>query len=316
MRVITISFSFMLLVGIAGLNAQTPTDVPTGPAIRFKIQSAMNYGKNNGGYWDVPGVFQPGTAINRGANIQVWNMDAHHDRYFTFYKTSVDGYYGIQVGLTNETRIDIKGAKGPSTPNGSNVQVWDRNDLTNQQFLLHHLGNGRFKIYDRNSGKALCLAGRKNANGTNVHIWDDHNGPWMEWYLIDTETGRPFVPKSKANFASWISSNNTTVIDNYLKDVSSGQLASDDSGSIRGTMDKLDATAQVNGVVTLMNSVLKNDDKNARNHIYTQLENVNYKKIPFLVKAIMTAHFSKFQEPDANLKNKVNAIQQKMNSGK
>lgn len=192
----------------------------------------------------------------------------------------------------------------------------EKNNANNQQFKFVHLGNGRFKIYDRNSGKAICLAGRKNANGTNVHIWDDHNGPWMEWYLIDSETGRPFIPKSKANFTSWISSNNTTVIDNYLKDVSSSQLASDDRGSIKGAMDKLDATAQVNVMVTLMNSVLKNNDKNARRHIYTQLENVNYKKMPFLVKAIMSAHFSKFQEPDANLKNKVNAIQQKMNSAK
>jgi uncharacterized protein (TIGR02145 family) len=74
------------------------------------------------------------------------------------------------------------------------VKIWDKNGQNNQKFLFQHLGNGRFKIYDRNSGKALCLAGRKNSNGTNVHIWDDHNGPWMEWYLIEVKTKKAFEP--------------------------------------------------------------------------------------------------------------------------
>jgi hypothetical protein len=174
--------------------AQTPTEMPTGPGARFFIQSAMNYGRNNGGYWDVPGVFQPNMAISRGSNIQVYDWDVHHDRYFTLYTSSVPGYYEIQVGLTNETRIDIQGAKGPTTPNGSKVQVWDRTDLTNQRFLFHHLGNGRFKIFDQNSGKVLCLAGRSSVNRSNVHLWDNHDGPWMEWYLIDVKTRQPFTP--------------------------------------------------------------------------------------------------------------------------
>ncbi|MDX9846098.1 MAG: RICIN domain-containing protein [Tenuifilaceae bacterium] len=185
------------LLAMVTANAQTPAEVPTGPGTRFHIQSAMNFGKNQGGYWDVPGIFQPNMSISRGANIQVYDLDVHHDRYFTFYPSTVPGYYEIQVGLTNETRIDIQGAKGPTTPNGSNVQVWDRTNLTNQRFLLHHLGNGRFKIYDQNSGKALCLANRSSSNRSNVHIWDDHNGPWMEWYLIDVKTKKPFVPYSK-----------------------------------------------------------------------------------------------------------------------
>ncbi|MDX9771179.1 MAG: RICIN domain-containing protein [Tenuifilaceae bacterium] len=187
------------LLAIASVKAQTPSEVPIGPGTRFHIQSAMNFGKNNGGYWDVPGVFQPNMSISRGSNIQVYDLDVHHDRYFTFYPSSVPGYYEIQVGLTNETRIDIQGAKGPGTPNGSNVQVWDRTDLTNQRFMLHHMGNGRFKIYDQNSGKILCLKGRSNANRTNVHLWDDHNGSWVEWYLIDVKTKKAFVPAVSKN---------------------------------------------------------------------------------------------------------------------
>ncbi|MFO8022985.1 MAG: RICIN domain-containing protein [Perlabentimonas sp.] len=307
MKKILFAISILLLTTTLSLKAQVPTEMPNGKT--FNIQSAMNYGKNQGGYWDIPG--KP-THVKEGLNIQVWNIDNGHDRNFTLWKTS-NGYYEIQIGNTTLSRVDIQGGK---KDNGTSVKVWKKNNANNQQFKFVHQGNGRFKIFDRNSGKIICLAGRKNANGTNVHIWDNHNGLFTEWYLLDSETGRPFVPKAKANFAGWISSNNSTVIDGYLKDVSSGQLASDDNGSIKNAMNKLDATAQVNVVVTLMNSVLKNDDKKARKHIYTQLENVSYKKIPFLLKAVMSAHFSKFQEPDANLKKNVNAIQQKMNSAK
>ena len=169
------------------LHSQTPTEMPTGK--KFYIQSAINYGKNNGGYWDVPGY---PNEIQKGSNIQVFDLDEGHDRTFTLHRSSPEGYYEIQIGNTSRSRIDIQGAgKG----NGTSVKTWDRNGKDHQRFLFHHLGNGRFKIFDKNSGKAICLAGRSNSNRSNVHIWDDHNGPWMEWYLIDVQTKKPFIPK-------------------------------------------------------------------------------------------------------------------------
>ncbi|MDX9771177.1 MAG: FISUMP domain-containing protein [Tenuifilaceae bacterium] len=186
---IVLIISLFVLSGTYNVKAQKATEMPTGK--KFYIQSAMNYGKNNGGYWDLPGVYQPSRAINKGANIQVWNLDAHHDRQFTLVKSNLKGYYEIQVGYTTNSRVDIQGA---GRANGTSVKIWDINGQNNQKFLFQHLGNGRFKIYDRNSNKPICLAGRKNANGTNVHIWDDHNGPWMEWYLIDVKTKKPFDP--------------------------------------------------------------------------------------------------------------------------
>ncbi|MFO8021579.1 MAG: RICIN domain-containing protein, partial [Perlabentimonas sp.] len=162
------------------------TIVPTGR--KFYIQSAMNFGKNKGGYWDVPGY---PNEIQKGSNIQVYNLDEGHDRTFSFHKSKERGYYEIQIGNTSNSRIDIQGGKND---NGTSVKTWEKHQGKNQRFRFYHLGNGRFKIFDRNSGKVICLSGRKNQNGTNVHIWDDHNGPWMEWYLIDVETNKPFIP--------------------------------------------------------------------------------------------------------------------------
>jgi hypothetical protein len=166
----------------------TPASEKTGlSGRRFHIQSAMNYGKNYGGYWDIPGKPQ---VINKGSNIQVWNLDDEHDRVFRFHETNEQGFYEIQVGNTSSARVDIDHGKADD---GTNVKVWERNGANAQKFRLQHLGNGRYKIYDKN-GRVVCLAGRKNENGTNVHIWGDHNGAWMEWYLIDAQTKQVYIP--------------------------------------------------------------------------------------------------------------------------
>ncbi|NHB67128.1 RICIN domain-containing protein [Perlabentimonas gracilis] len=187
MKRTSLTICLLLLFGAQCLKAQTPTEMPTGK--KYYIQSAMNFGKNNGGYWDVPGYPDE---IQKGSNIQVFDLDQGHDRTFTLHRSSPEGYYEIQIGNTSRSRIDIQGAgKG----NGTSVKTWDRNGKDHQRFLFHHLGNGRFKIFDKNSGKAICLAGRSSSNRSNVHIWDDHNGAWMEWYLIDTDTKKAFIPQ-------------------------------------------------------------------------------------------------------------------------
>jgi hypothetical protein len=185
-----LTFALSVLMALCLLNAKAQTSVPIPVGKTFYIQSAMNYGKNNGGYWDVPGYPKE---IEKGSNIQVYDFDEGHDRTFTLHFRDADGDYEIKIGNTVNSRIDIQGG---GKENGTSVKTWTRNQGNNQKFLFKHLGNGRFKIFDRNSGKAICLAGRKNANGTNVHIWDDHDGPWMEWYLIDTKTKKAFIPQT------------------------------------------------------------------------------------------------------------------------
>jgi hypothetical protein len=180
--------SISMLVSILSVYAQqpTPAEMPVGK--KFFIQSAINYGKNSGGYWDIPG--KP-DRIQRGSNIQVWPFDDGHDRIFTIIESPEDGYYELQVGNTTNARVDIAGGK---RDDATNVQVWDRNGLQPQRFQFKHIEDGRFKIFDRN-GRVLCLARRSSANGSNVHIWGDHDGPWMEWYLIDVETKEVFIPR-------------------------------------------------------------------------------------------------------------------------
>ncbi len=185
MKKIALYFTLIFTLCFGSILAQPTNFLPIGKS--FYIQSAMNYGKNNGGYWDIPGHPK---SITKGSNIQVWSLDDGHDRMFKLIKTSDKGYYEIQVGKTANARVDVQGGK---TANGTSIKTWDKNGKANQRFLFQHMGGGRFKIYAK-SGKVITVKGQKTDNGTNVHLWTDHNGAWLEWYLIDVKSKKPFIP--------------------------------------------------------------------------------------------------------------------------
>ena len=182
---------FLLVSASASIAQNSASVMVTGK--KFLIQSAMNYGRDNGGYLDIPG--SP-TLINKGSNIQVWNLDNGEDRKFTFINSNEAGYYEIIIGNTQDSRIDVE--KG-SEKNGTNVQVWEKNGGNTQKFTFAHLGNGRFKILDRN-GKIITLSDRSSSNGSNVHIWDNHDGVWAEWYVVDPDTRKAFIPTETVTY--------------------------------------------------------------------------------------------------------------------
>lgn len=182
---------FFLLSTTATIAQNDASVMITGK--KFLIQSAMNYGRDNGGYLDIPGT---PTLINKGSNIQVWDLDNGDDRKFTFIKSDEVGYYEIMVGSTQNSRIDVD--KG-SSKNGTNIQVWEKNGDNAQKFTFKHFGNGRFKILDRN-GKIITLANRSSSNGSNVQIWDNHDGVWAEWYIVDPDTKKAFIPSESVAY--------------------------------------------------------------------------------------------------------------------
>ncbi len=183
---------FLIITASATIAQNSASVMVTGK--KFFIQSAMNYGRDNGGFLDIPGT---PTLINKGSNIQVWNLDNGEDRKFTFINSNEVGYYEIVIGNTQDSRMDVD--KG-STKNGTNVHVWEKNSGNTQKFTFSHLGNGRFKILDRN-GKIVTLNNRASSNGSNVQIWDNQDGVWAEWYIVDPDTKKAFIPTETIAYA-------------------------------------------------------------------------------------------------------------------
>lgn len=113
-------------------------------------------------------------------------------RTFNFYKPKDQAYYVIHMAWDSDFALDIAGGK---TTKGTPVHGWTTNSKNpNQHFYLKHLGNGRYKIYHK-SGKVVCLKdNKKDSDGNPVHLWDDHNGLSTEWFFINEETGKVYVP--------------------------------------------------------------------------------------------------------------------------
>ena len=175
------------------------------------IQSATCYGKNEKGYFDVPGNSEP----KSGNNIQTWALDFGPDRkYEIFPSSSSIGYYNISIAGNNKLLVDVSGGVDK---NGTSIGLYELNNTISQNYSFKHLGNGRFKIIAQN-GKVVCISRDNWENGSNVAIWQDHDGPWMEWYLIDVETNKPFIPGNSNINTTSITINSK---DNEVKSVSS-----------------------------------------------------------------------------------------------
>nr|WP_320119804.1 RICIN domain-containing protein [uncultured Marinifilum sp.] len=175
--------------------------------VEVYIQAAGAYDTgSNLGFWDVPGI---SPKYRQGQNIQVYKKENRSDRKFCFYKDKKNpGYYYIvpSFGRSYGARVDVSGNKNN---NGTNIQLWNANGGSAQSFKLKPTPSGNFKIYNRN-GKVVCLASRSYANGSNIHIWDDHQGHWMEWVLINARTNEALangLPQPKGRVIAPVGTN-------------------------------------------------------------------------------------------------------------
>lgn len=155
---------------------KAPDESSNPPSGYYYIKSVQSGGEN-AGYWDQPGRTE---IVNDGANLSVWAWDDvfNEDQKFLIYPNK-DGWYNIIPGNGGFLSVDSN-----NNSNGSNVYFKRKNNNDNgAKFWFKHLGDGRWKIYTY-WNKAICTP-RNYSNGSNIHLWDDHDGDWMEWYLLD-----------------------------------------------------------------------------------------------------------------------------------
>lgn len=151
----------------------------------FYIRSVQGSGEN-GGYWD-----QKGTPVKHtdGENLGLNIKNGKPDQQFRFINAGA-GYYYIETKIGG--LVDVSGNR---KDNGNNVQIWKGHGGSNQLFRFRHLGDGRWKICASNG--TIVAAPKDFSNGSSVHVWEDINGPWMEWYFEDAATGKVYKPQVK-----------------------------------------------------------------------------------------------------------------------
>jgi len=180
------------------------------PCYKYFYVKSVQAGYRNLGYWDQPGNHR---RYKSGANLALYAKDHGVDQQFRF-ESAGDGWYYIVSG--NGGYVDVSGGRNGD---GVNMHIWSSNRTVSQKFRFKHLGNGRYKIYTW-WGRVICTP-RKYSNGSNVHTWGDHKGPWMEWSFYEARTNRKYLP-SKNRTGGQVSGYNINPEENIRDRVNHG----------------------------------------------------------------------------------------------
>lgn len=130
-----------------------------------------------------------------GTNIQVWHANGLSPQKFSFQKvkysqTVADGVYTLSMEDNRTQCLDISGG---NTEAGTNVQLWTKNNLAPQEFVVKYVGDGQYTIMASCSGKMLDVSGAGTSNGTNVQQWNDNGASAQRWYIKETGTGSYYL---------------------------------------------------------------------------------------------------------------------------
>ena len=117
-------------------------------------------------------------------NAQKWKLSKLN------YADIEEGTYTIQTALSTNKVLDISGG---SVDNSANVQIYDKNGTTAQNFVVKKLADHEYQITCENSGKALDVAGGSSSAGTNVWQYSKNNSNAQSWRFIDAGNGYYYI---------------------------------------------------------------------------------------------------------------------------
>lgn len=164
-----------------GSNIQVWNNNNTG-AQRWKIK------KTNDGYYVISNpqsgkIFDVSAAsAENGANIQLWNSNNSCAQKWKIIKNNNESYTFISA-CSNKV-LDLAGGVAVS---GRNLQTYSANNTKAQQWTLDQIKiveNAEYNITSSLSEeKVVDIAANKNANGTNIQIWDTNNTSAQRWKI-------------------------------------------------------------------------------------------------------------------------------------
>lgn len=134
---------------------------------------------NSGLYMQVEGA-----KAENGTNVQQWGTGdgVTHDIWKLIDQG--DGYYSLisAVGDGGTYALDVAGKK---TADGTNVDIYQYNGGTNQQFMLTPNADGSYKLRTRVSGckSAVEIADAGKGSGDNVQQWTVNGASCQDWIL-------------------------------------------------------------------------------------------------------------------------------------
>lgn len=285
--------AFAFIFFSSSLSAQAANDQYGFSNRAFLIQSALEVSKSAKGFWDVPG--KPGDAGNfkrpkkDWSEMGIWEREKGdpNDRLFTFQAAqgSAAGRYFIRFARDTSWGVNV---------NLISLKLDARSAA--DHFELKHVGNGRWKIYQK-SGMVVCLEKNSSANGVKLVVRPDRNGPDTEWVFFDLATLRSFIPavQQSSTTATQQSKSMEEVLakhymgrDQYFSRVSASQFAADNAdGKFKTVMEEHTPGDQWTLFAEIIRGLKRNTDVSARRAVLQTLNSVTPKEgSNFLEKAL------------------------------
>lgn len=97
-----------------------------------------------------------------------------------------NGIYYIAASDNPNFVVDVT---GNFTDNGTNIELWSKNETSAQKFRYTYVGDGMYAITGLGSGKALDVEGANANPGTNVQLYTYNGTAAQLWKLHENENG-------------------------------------------------------------------------------------------------------------------------------
>ena len=133
-------------------------------------------------------------AIYAGNNVQTYMLNETNAQKWKLSKLNyadiAEGTYTIQTALSTNKVLDVLNG---SYDNGANIQIYDKNGTSAQNFVIKKLSSHEYQITCEKSGKALDVAGASISVGTNVWQYSKNNSNAQKWRFIDAGNGYYYI---------------------------------------------------------------------------------------------------------------------------
>ncbi|MCL2135965.1 MAG: RICIN domain-containing protein [Coriobacteriia bacterium] len=163
-----------------GANNTTPVQTfPWSVALEQQWRFTSSQAANNGTFVFRAGV---GTVLDARGNgtgngTEVWAFQANNTIAQKFYLQYVsDGYF----------RIECLNSQKLVTAQGTNIVLYENQNLNSQLWRLEPWGEGRFFLINKESGRALDVIGGSTASGAGLQVHTPNQTPAQQWRFEPT----------------------------------------------------------------------------------------------------------------------------------
>lgn len=108
-----------------------------------------------------------------GTNAQVWVPAA-------YVEPSVEGEYVITSAVNQNYAIDIRGGTAVAQ-DGSNIQLWLRNNTDAQKFKLTKNSDGSYTLKNSKTGYVIDVSGGSHIPGANIQLYTSNDSCAQKW---------------------------------------------------------------------------------------------------------------------------------------